>query len=112
MLLKEINIALWECINQKINVLLYTNRTNSSENMKSIELKADFHDLIDSIDNETLLSRIYELLKRKKDSKEGQLWKSLSIEDKQELILAMEESSDYGSLISQEEMSKKHKKWL
>ena len=80
--------------------------------MKTIELKASFHDLIDSIDNEKLLARVYELLKRKKDSKEGLLWERLSVEDKQELILALEESADYGNLISQSEMTKKHKKWL
>jgi hypothetical protein len=80
--------------------------------MSTVELKENFHNLIDSIDNESLLSRIYELLKNKKESKEGQLWKRLSSEEKHELILAMEESADYGNLISQEDMTKKHKKWL
>ncbi len=80
--------------------------------MSTVELKENFHNLIDSIDNESLLSRIYELLKNKKESKEGQLWKRLSSEEKHELILAMEESADYGTLISQEDMTKKHKKWL
>ncbi len=44
----------------------------------TLELKKDFHNLIDSIDNESLLSNFYDLLKRRISGKEGKLWKGLT----------------------------------
>ncbi len=80
--------------------------------MSTIELKKDFHNLIDSIDNENLLSKFYDLFKKRITSKEGQLWTRLSIENQEELLLAFEESKDPNNLISHEKMKKKHEKWL
>lgn len=80
--------------------------------MKTIELKRDFHNLIDSIDNENLLSNLYDLIKRRISSKEGQLWNKLTKKEQEELLLAFEESKDPENLISHEEMKKKHEKWL
>lgn len=80
--------------------------------MSALELKNEFHSLIDSINNEALLSKFYALLKRAKESKQGQLWATLSDEDQQELLLAEMESQDESQLISNEDMKKKYSKWL
>ncbi len=80
--------------------------------MNTIELKKDFHNLIDSIDNENLLSNFYELLKRRISNKEGKLWKGLTKKEREELYLAFEESENPENLISHKEMRKKHEKWL
>ncbi len=80
--------------------------------MNSLDLKKDFHTLIDSIDNENLLSEFYILIKRRISDKEGNLWKSLTKKEQEELNLAFEESKNPKNLISHEEMKKKHKKWL
>jgi len=40
--------------------------------------------------------------------KEGLLWKRLTTEDQEELLLALEESEDPDNLISHDEMKKKH----
>ena len=80
--------------------------------MNTLELKKDFHNLIDSIDNESLLSDFYTLIKRRISSKEGKLWKGLTKKEQEELNLAFEESEKLENLISHEEMRKKHKKWL
>ncbi len=80
--------------------------------MKALELKKDFHKLIDSIDNETLLSEFYSLIKRKISAKEGNLWNKLTKKEQEELNLAFEESKNPENLISHEDMRKKHKKWL
>ena len=53
--------------------------------MNTIELKKDFHTLIDSIDNENLLSNFYDLLKRRISGKEGKLWKGLTKNEREEL---------------------------
>ena len=77
-----------------------------------MELKQNFHHLIDSIDNEKLLINFYELIKKKSSAKEGQLWNRLTDEEQKELLLSLEESKNPQNLISHEEMVNKHKKWL
>ena len=62
--------------------------------------------------NENLLLNFYQLLKSRSTAMEGQLWKKLTKEEKDELLTAFEESKEEYNLISHEEMKKKHKKWL
>ena len=80
--------------------------------MNTTEIKKSFHLLIDSIDNESLLIKFYDIIKKRSSVKEGQLWEKLTNKDKEELLLALEESEDPENLISHEEMKKKHQKWL
>mgnify|MGYP001233645066 CR=1 FL=1 len=80
--------------------------------MNTIELKKNFHLLIDSIDNENLLVSFYDLLKERSSTKEGQLWDRLTKAEQEELLSALEESNNPENLISHEEMVTKHKKWL
>ncbi len=76
--------------------------------MNTLELKKDFHNLIESIDNEGLLSDFYELIKRRISIKEGELWKGLTEKEREELNLAFKESEEPHNLISHEEIRKKH----
>ena len=76
--------------------------------MDAIEIKKNFHFLIDSIDNENLLINLYDILKRRSNVQEGHLWNRLSKDEREELLLAFEESDIQENLISQEEMTKKH----
>jgi len=80
--------------------------------MNTIELKKSFHLLIDSIDNEDLLASFYDLIKKRSSTKEGQLWNRLTYKEQEELISALEESENPVYLISNDEMKKKHNKWL
>jgi hypothetical protein len=80
--------------------------------MTTIEIRKNFHSLIDSIDNENLLLFFYDLMKRKSISKEGQIWNRLSNDQKQELLLSAQESENPDNLISHEEFKNNHKKWL
>jgi hypothetical protein len=80
--------------------------------MNTIELKQNFHHLIDSIDNENLLINFYNLIKKRSLAKEGQLWNKLTDQEQEELLLSLEESENPENLISHDEMIKKHKKWL
>ena len=80
--------------------------------LNTIELKKSFHNLIDSIDNAKLLENFYDLIKKRTSSKDGQLWNSLSKKEREELLLAFEESEDPANLKSHEEMKKKNEKWL
>ncbi len=80
--------------------------------MTTVELKNNFHRLIDSIDNESLLMKFYDLLLRKKDLRDGKLFSYLTKEEQEELFLAEEESENSYNVVSNEEQKKKHKKWL
>jgi hypothetical protein len=80
--------------------------------MGTPELKKHFHELIDKIDNEDLLFKFYDLMKRSSSSREGQLWNRLTKEEQEELLRSVEESENSENLISHEEMKRKHKKWL
>ncbi len=80
--------------------------------MTAIELKNNFHNLIDSIDNENLLREFYELMLRKRTSNDGRLWAMLSTDEIAELLAANEESENSEDLIPHEEMKKRYSKWL
>jgi hypothetical protein len=76
--------------------------------MNTIEIKQNFHLLIDSIENEKLLINFYDLIKKRFSAKEGQLWNKLTNQEQDELLLSLEESKNPENLISHEEMKKKH----
>ena len=79
--------------------------------MTTLELKNNFHNLIDSIENEQLLLRFYELIKNRISTKDGELWSRLSKEEKEELLLAFNESEDTDNLIDFDDVKENHKKW-
>jgi len=76
--------------------------------MTAIELKNNFHHLIDSIENENLLQKFYELMLKKRSTKDGSLWVKLSPEEVNELLEADKESEDAQNLIPDKEVRKKY----
>jgi len=80
--------------------------------MNTVQLKTNFHKLIDTFNNESVLLKFYELLLKAKESKDSHLWSRLSVEEQEELKLIEKQSHDPGNLIPQTEITKKHKKWL
>jgi hypothetical protein len=77
-----------------------------------MNIKEDFHHLIDTIEDEQLLIGYYQLVKQLSDNQDGRLWNSLSDEQKQELLIVYDESFDPANLISHAEVKKQHEKWL
>jgi len=80
--------------------------------MSLANIKTDFHQLIDKIENEELLSSFYQLLVQRSQGKNEQLWENLTEVEKNELLLADEESKDSNNWISDEEVRQKHQQWL
>ena len=74
--------------------------------MNTLELKKNFHLLIDSIENDNLLADFYNLMKERTSAKEGQLWNQLTYKEQEELISALGESENPDYLISNDEMKK------
>ncbi len=80
--------------------------------MKTSEIKNNLHSLIDSIDNEKLLMKFYDLMTKSSSNKEGELWKRLTEEEKSILLVSESESKYEKNLIDFESQKDKHKKWL
>ena len=78
---------------------------NSNE-MTTIELKSRIHKTVDAIHNDQLLQTIYDFLKSNENSQTGELWKSLSEEQKNEVLLAFDESENEDNLIDGDELFK------
>jgi hypothetical protein len=80
--------------------------------MNSPNIKQNFHNLIDKIDNERLLISFYNLMKKRSSAQEGKLWNSLSNDQQNELLTALDEIKNPDNLLPHSKMKIKHKKWL
>ena len=73
--------------------------------MGSIKLKSDIHKMVDGI----LLKTLYDFLKIKATSQPGNLWNSLTEEQRQEVLLSFNESEDDKNLMDRDEIFKRNK---
>jgi hypothetical protein len=78
--------------------------------MTTLELKTNFHQLIDDISNEAMLVKFYEIMSIANVSNECSLWKNLSIDEQQELIEIEKDSHNIENLIDHSSMELKFKK--
>jgi hypothetical protein len=76
--------------------------------MGTIELKSDLHKILDRIENEQLLQTIYDFLKHRETAKEGQIWETLSEEQKKEVYLSYEESENDKNLMDWKSVRKRY----
>jgi hypothetical protein len=76
--------------------------------MGKTELKSDLHRILDKIENEQLLRTIYDFIKQSENAEEGQIWNTLTEEQKKEVYLSYEESQDDKNLINWETIKKKY----
>jgi len=77
-------------------------------NMGTIELKSDLHKILDKIENEQLLRTVYDFLKQGGNSEEGQIWKTLTEQQRKEVYSSYEESEVDTKLIDWESIKKKY----
>lgn len=75
--------------------------------MKATKLKSDIHKIVDRIESEQLLESIYGFLKTKEESASGDIWNSLSEEQKKEVLLSFEESEDEENLVDLNDVIKR-----
>jgi hypothetical protein len=76
--------------------------------MNAIELKSNLHEILDRIENEQLLRTVLDFLKQSEMTNEGNIWKALTEEQKNEVYLSYEESQDESLLIDWEIVKKKY----
>ena len=77
--------------------------------MKATELKSNIHQIVDRIQSEQLLETIYDFLKARETTKPGEIWNSLSAEQKKEVLLSFEESEYERNLVDFDEVIKRKK---
>ncbi len=74
--------------------------------MGTIELKSNLHKIVDQIEDEQLLRAIYSFLKGRENSEEGQMWRSLTEEQKKEVLQAYEDSENDANLLEDKDIWK------
>ncbi len=83
--------------------------------MTQLEIKTNFHKLIDEIDDQKELAKLYEYfiaLKQNFEKSGSDWWDELSEEQKEMLDLSIKESEDESNLIPHEQVMKESLKWL
>lgn len=71
-----------------------------------------FHKLIDQIGDEAVLQSYYQLISVLNEKNEGELWNTLSGDEKAELLVSYGESFDEENLVDHNVVMEKHLKWL
>ena len=77
--------------------------------MRTTKLKSNIHQIVDRIQSEQLLETIYDFLKTRETTEPGEIWKSLTDEQKNEVLLSFEESEDEKNLVDIDEVIKRNK---
>lgn len=77
--------------------------------MRTTKLKSSIHQIVDRIQSEQLLETIYDFLKTRENTKPGEIWKSLTDEERSEVLLSFEESEDEQNLVDIDEVIKRNK---
>ena len=62
--------------------------------MGTVELKSDLLRILNKIEDEQLLRAVYDFLKQGESAEVGQIWKTLTEEQKKEVYASYEESQD------------------
>ncbi|MBA4408425.1 MAG: hypothetical protein C0397_03260 [Odoribacter sp.] len=80
--------------------------------MNALEIKTNFHHLIDQINNEHLLIKLYHIMEQASSTADGQLWSKLTEDEQIELLKIEGEVQSDQNLIPNQQMQTKHQKWL
>lgn len=77
--------------------------------MSTTALKSNIHKIVEGIESEQLLQAICDFLKVRETSSSGGVWDSLTEEQRQEVLLAYDESEDENNLVDREMVFKRGK---
>jgi thiamine pyrophosphate-dependent acetolactate synthase large subunit-like protein len=83
--------------------------------MTQLEIKTNFHKLIDEIEDQKQLSRLYDymlIIKQNIENTNEEWWDELTEAQKADIDLSIKESEDERNLIPHEQVMEEAKKWL
>jgi len=72
--------------------------------MSTTEKKTNLHKIVDRIEDERLLRVIYDFLEVREKSTEGQLWKTLTAKQQEEVLQACDDSENDDNLIEDKDV--------
>ena len=79
-----------------------------NQHMSTSDIKANLHLLLDKIENEHLLRILYDFIKQRESTQEGQFWNTLTEDQKNEIYLSYESSQDVSKLINWNSVKKNY----
>ena len=71
--------------------------------MTALELRTKVHELIDKIEDKAMLSALVSFLISAQKANPGDLWQSLSVEEKKEVLLSFDESEQDENLVTKKD---------
>jgi len=80
--------------------------------MTVVELKNNFHKLIDEIEDGSVLSKFYGILKETTTRENSALWNKLSVDEQNELLKIDDDINQGEGVIPHTKIVEKHAKWL
>ncbi|HMQ78664.1 MAG TPA: hypothetical protein PKE39_07525 [Ignavibacteria bacterium] len=83
--------------------------------MTQLEIKTNFHKLIDEIDDQKELAKLYEYfiaLKQNFEKSGSDWWDELTDEQRKNIDISIEECNDPSKLIPHDQVMKEARKWL
>jgi hypothetical protein len=80
--------------------------------MNKATLRSNLHKLIDKIDNQNLLEEYYKEIKSIIEKSRGNVWDTLTDEQKKDVLLSYEESEDDDRLLDHDTVMNKYKDCL
>lgn len=75
-------------------------------------IRHQFHDLIDQVDDETVLARYLGAISSEVKGESTDFWDDLTPEEQAEILEGYEESKDPANWISHDEVKRKYEQWL
>lgn len=113
---KEVNYVLGntkrEVTTHQISYPFFGYICGKAGNMNALEIKTNFHQLIDQINNDQLLIKLYRIMEQASSTADGQLWSRLTEDEQIELLKIEGEVQSDHNLIPNQQMQTKHQKWL
>ena len=74
-------------------------------------IKHEFHNLIDRVDDETVLTRYFATISSEISGETTDFWDDITPEEQAEILEAVNQTNDPSKLISHEEATKRHAPW-
>ena len=78
--------------------------------MAITNIRQHFHQLIDKINDEALLSQFYEALNE--NASRNYIWDQLTEQQQKEVLLSYEESEHPENIVTEPTIAEKYKEWL
>jgi len=82
------------------------------KNIPIKDIKKNIPDIIDSIDDDSFLEAVYDILQSKQNQGDGKIWQSLTDRQQEEVLNASDETQEPNQQTDHDIMIERNRKWL